>query len=79
MLLTQLGSLTLLFAVAGTLPAVSARNEARNYRTLSAAQIEAIAKLDPPEWESVTGGHLEHLLVPRVCELILEQTRDENT
>jgi hypothetical protein len=40
----------------------------RDFRTLTNRQVEGIAKLDPPEWESVTSGHLENLLIPRVCE-----------
>jgi len=53
-------------SVAGTPSADGHRK--RDLRALSDTQVEAIAKLDPPEWETVTGGHLGQLLIPRVCE-----------
>lgn len=42
--------------------------EKRDFRLLTDVEVEAIVKLDPPEWPAVDAGHMEHLLVPRVCE-----------
>ena len=41
----------------------------REVRSLSTDDLGAIAKLDPPEWNSVSEGHLSKLLVPRACKL----------
>lgn len=42
--------------------------EKRDFRLLTVVEVEAIVKLDPPEWQAVDAGHMEHLLVPRVCK-----------
>jgi hypothetical protein len=46
----------------------------REVRTLSTHDLDSIAKLDPPEWSSVSEGHLSKLLIPRVCESALPFT-----
>ncbi|ODO06382.1 glutaminyl cyclase [Cryptococcus wingfieldii CBS 7118] len=38
---------------------------ARSLDTLSASQVQRITESDPPEWESVSEGHLGKLLIPR--------------
>jgi hypothetical protein len=60
-----------LVAEAGVVEAHGQR-ERRDFRALSDDQVNAIAALDPPEWDSVDSGHLAKLLVPRVCELQLD-------
>lgn len=40
----------------------------RDFRQLTDVEVAAIVKLDPPEWPAVDAGHMEHLLVPRICE-----------
>ncbi|EIW66632.1 hypothetical protein TREMEDRAFT_45746 [Tremella mesenterica DSM 1558] len=37
----------------------------RTFHTLSDTHLKQITQLSPPQWTSVTSGHLEHLLIPR--------------
>lgn len=74
-------SSAMMLSIAGMIPAIAVvvlpvafgglsgvGHRARDFRALTDAQVERIAKLDPPEWESTTAGHLGKLLIPRVCE-----------
>lgn len=40
----------------------------REIRSLSEEHLRMVATADPPEWQSVTEGHLGKMLIPRACE-----------
>lgn len=60
----------LVLAVVCVLPARARTLEPRELRPLSDSQIRGLAALDPPLWDAVDSGHMEHLLVERVCGLL---------
>ena len=38
----------------------------RDFKTLDDDAIQSLLQLDPPEWSSVTDGHLGKILIPRI-------------
>lgn len=52
--------------------AQTSRFRTRDFQSLTDENIRALVQLDPPEWDSVTEGHLGKILIPRVGESFLE-------
>lgn len=42
-------------------------HQSRSYNPLSTSQLKRLIQLDPPQFSSVTDGHLGKLLIPRPC------------
>lgn len=41
--------------------------QSRSHNPLSTSQLKRVIELDPPQFSSVTDGHLGRLLIPRPC------------
>lgn len=54
-----------------TVHARQAKENRRDFQKLDNGALATLANLGPAQWESVDEGHLQHLLIPRVCTLLL--------
>jgi hypothetical protein len=68
LLIPHLLSLSLLLVLLTPTFARETPLPSRAFTPLSDTALRDIVALDPPEWSSVTDGHLGKLLIPRACE-----------
>ena len=45
----------------------------RDFQALSEDDVRTLVELEPPQWTSVSEGHLGKILIPRVCTLLSQR------